>query len=323
MKNIIKVDVTLTTKTPLSISLPIAKFTKGNKWNNAPMMTRGVDEDGNKKSTCYIPATTIRGSMRRTAVLPRMEAAAEAGKPYDLPRAYMELAGQDSSSEQEIDEIDPMAIRRAREANHIVDFFGSGLGVSSRLKVSNLMPGANVEPDTFTTVKKDLDTTEGVVDLLGDKDRSAFFKRSTANSKRSKADSLVAQLEAKLKKDGSNKETKVALKEAQELTKKYNDDMGDMKVSSKNLPSWHALPAGVEWTGYMIVDRPREGDLEIIQHWLEEISHYPMLGGHQARGCGEIHIRATITVNGEEHSVIDAGGFKKPAITALKSSSAA
>lgn len=79
---IFKID--LKTEQPLSITLPVAEFTRANRFDNSPVMTRGVNWEGKKLETSYIPATTFRGMLRRNVVIPLMEECAKNGKPYTL-----------------------------------------------------------------------------------------------------------------------------------------------------------------------------------------------------------------------------------------------
>ena len=94
------INATIHTVGPLSIAMPVAEGGTANDYKNFPVMTRGVDEDGNKKLTGYLPATTLRGFLRRAVVLREMKRAASAGTPYSLQRAYAELIGQDAESEK-------------------------------------------------------------------------------------------------------------------------------------------------------------------------------------------------------------------------------
>jgi hypothetical protein len=55
---------TITTVGPLSISMP-----DGGNYGGFPVMARGIDEDGNLKRTGYLPATTLRGFLRRGWIL--------------------------------------------------------------------------------------------------------------------------------------------------------------------------------------------------------------------------------------------------------------
>ena len=88
--NKIIINATLTTVQPVSIKLP--------DQDGHPRMTRGVDSDGQPKKTAYIPATTVRGKLRRLAVQPLMQVAAAAGKPWTLHQVYESMLGQDAAS---------------------------------------------------------------------------------------------------------------------------------------------------------------------------------------------------------------------------------
>ncbi len=73
MSNII-VNGTITTVGPLSIAMPETE-----KYGGFPVMARGVDAEGNPNETGYLPATTIRGFLRRSVVVDSMKKAAADG----------------------------------------------------------------------------------------------------------------------------------------------------------------------------------------------------------------------------------------------------
>ena len=155
---------TITTVGPLSIRTPVAEGSQANRFDNFPVMTRGLDADGQVLQTGYLPATTLRGFMRRAIVTDAMAAAAAEGQHYTLQRAYAELIGQDADSEKS-QGVDLLALRKVRDENPVLDLFGSGLGIKSRLLVSHFLPTVNLLPEVFTGVRKDLDDTDGVVDM--------------------------------------------------------------------------------------------------------------------------------------------------------------
>ena len=234
MKTIV-INATLTTVGPLSITLPIAEGQMSNRYNNFPIITRGIDEDGNKQPTAYLPATTLRGFLRRAIVTDQMTQAAANGQHYTLQKAYADLIGQDAASESK-NEIDLLKLRQTREENAVLDLFGSGLGIKSRLLVSHFMPTHNVLPEVVTGVRKDLEDTDGILDLISESDRNLYLGRSGANSKRSAALTVAKGLEGKIrkaKKAGENfTELEAALKEAQGVVDKYQTDMGGMTNSN-------------------------------------------------------------------------------------------
>lgn len=305
------IKVTLKTEQPLSIKMPQAEYVPSNKWDNAPVMTLGLNSEGEPMETAYIPASTIRGMLRRNVALPAMEKRAAEGHPFTLHEAYADLIGQDAASEKQPDEIDPMAIRKLRLENPIVDLFGSGLGVKSRIKVSHFLPDHHVLPSVFTGVRKDLgDNDDGaVLDLISSDDREEYLARTNANSKRAQAEALLTSLRRKKKqgKGGADIDQEIAAAGAK--VEEYEAIMGDMKNSSRTLLHYYALPAGVEWKGRIIVDRSTDVDVEAIIAALDRFSTYPMLGGQQARGCGELSGTAEIMKDGQIKKIVSFGGF--------------
>jgi hypothetical protein len=303
--------VTITTEGPLSIAMPKAEFIQPNQWKNFPVMTRGLDEDGRPKQTAYLPASTVRGALRRGAVLPSMRAAAAAGTPYSLQRAYSELIGQDANSELQPDEIDLLLIQRLREDSPVVDLFGSGLGVKSRLKVSHFLPEVNILPEAFTGVRKDVGDTEDALDYLDETDRATYLARSQANRKRAQAVSLLENLNKK-KKRGKDLPPDIddQIAAADGLLAKYADDMGDMKNSSRTIVQHFALAAGLSLKGKLVIDGYQERDMAVLLAGLDAISQWPILGAQSARGCGEISGVADIEIARELVMSVRFGGYE-------------
>lgn len=316
--NTIVINATLTTVGPMAITMPIAEGQMGNKFNNFPVVTRGLDDDGNKLHTGYLPATTLRGFLRRAIVTNQMQQAAADGKPYTLQKAYADLIGQDAASESKGD-VDLLKLRQTREENPVLDLFGSGLGIKSRLLVSHFMPTHNVLPEVATGVRKDLDDTDGVLDLLSAPDRDTYLGRSGANSKRAAALTVVKGLEGKIrkaKKAGEDiVELETALKEAQSVVARYESDMGDMLNSSRTLTNYFALPAGIELRGRLVIEKCRERDLPMIELALNELSKRPILGAQSARGCGEIEGTFDVLVDGVLSKKISIGGWQAATVT--------
>ncbi|MGZ8257020.1 MAG: RAMP superfamily CRISPR-associated protein [Gallionella sp.] len=312
MKTIV-INATLTTVAPLSITLPIAEGQLGNKFNNFPLLTRGLDADGNKLQTGYLPATTLRGFLRRAIVTEQMQRAAAAGKHYTLQKAYQDLIGQDAASESK-DEIDLIKLRKMREDNAVLDLFGAGLGIKSRLLVSHFMPSVNVLPEVTTGVRKDLEDTDGVLDLITDSDRESYLGRSDANSKRAAAASLVKSIETKLRKtkkaNESTTELDTALLEAQAIVTRHQTDMGGMTNSSRTLTNYYALPAGIALTGRLVIEQARERDIDMLTRAFNALSMRPILGAQSARGCGEISGSFELLTDGVLTKKISIGGWQ-------------
>ncbi|WOJ93684.1 RAMP superfamily CRISPR-associated protein [Congregibacter variabilis] len=313
------VKAVLNTEGPLSIAMPVPEGGRANKWGQFPVMTRGVDEDGNKLQTGYLPASTLRGYLRRAAVLPDMQAAAEAGSPYRLPKAYAELIGQDAASEQASGDIDLVALQAQRASSPILDLFGSGLGIKSRLRVSHFLPSVNVLPDVFSGTRKDLDDSEQAFNLLNEADRESFANRSESNNKRAEASKLVKTLKARLKKSekaGDDiAEIKTQIEAAERLQEKYEALMGDMQNSSRTILEHHALPAGLELHGKLVIERDTDRDIELLLRGLDALSLDPKLGAQAARGCGEISGTFDFYRNGLLFKRVSVGSYEPAKVT--------
>jgi hypothetical protein len=280
------INGTITTVGPLSIKMPDAT-----DYNGFPVLSRGIDDDGKPLKTGYLPATTLRGFLRRAIVTHDMKEAAAKGNPYSLPKAYGELIGQDAASEKQAGEIDLLEIKKAREASPVIDLFGSGLGVASRLRVGHFIPSVNVLPDDYSGVRKDLGDTEGVIEMLAEKDATNYYQRETSNSRRAKAEELVTKLERQIRTSGKKGEDvsqlTAQLEEAKKIVAKYKDEMGDMQVSSRTLVGYTALPAGIDLHGRIVIVNAKDRDLNMIEFALDCLSRSPVLGAQSARGCGE------------------------------------
>ena len=316
--NDIVINATISTVGPLSIRVPVAEGSIANRFQNFPVMTRGITPEGQPLPTGYLPATTLRGFMRRAIVTASMTKAAEDGKHYTLQRAYAELIGQDAESEKS-EGVYLLKQRQIREGNPVLDLFGSGLGIKSRLLVSHFMPSVNVLPEAVSGVRKDLEDTEGVIDLLVESDRDAYFGRNEANSRRAAAAVVVKQIENKLKKAKKEKadtaELDVALAAAKVTEERYESQMGEMTNSSRTVLTYYALPAALKLTGKLIIQNARDRDLEMIELALNALSLRPLLGAQVARGCGEIKGTFDVMKGGALLKKVTIGGWAPAVVT--------
>jgi hypothetical protein len=322
------INANIRTVGPLSIAMPVAEGGTANQYKNFPVMARGIDEDGNKQHTGYLPATTLRGYLRRAIVLRDMTKAAAAGTPYTLQRAYSELIGQDAESEKaEQEKINPVELRKAREASPVLDLFGSGLGVKSRLMVSHFLPAVNVLPDAFTGVRKDLEDTEGVLDVVKPDEVETYLGRADANSRRASAEGLLNQLKRKLSQAKRKGEPVEDIEKEVEATQKlvdgFKSQMGEMQVSSRTLVGHYALPAGIDLKGRLVINRFKESDLEMLAYALDQLSRHPVLGAQSARGCGEITGAFDVTIDGALRRRITVGDFAPATVVEFSANVAA
>jgi hypothetical protein len=130
----------------------------------------------------------------------------------------------------------------------------------------------------------------------------------------------VKQLEGKIrrdeKKDGASEDDKKALEAARLKESAAEGEMGAMKVSTRQITTYFALPAEVELHGRMVIERAKSQDLELLEYALSELSLMPVLGAQSARGCGEI--AGTFEFTNEEGKLIKnvtVGGYSVASVT--------
>lgn len=313
-KQTIVVDAVITTVGPLSIAMPVPENGRENAFSQFPVMTRGIDDEGKKLQTGYLPATTLRGFMRRAIVTDSMIKAAESGKHYTLQRAYAELIGQDAASEAADGEIDLLKQQKQRDENPVLDLFGIGMSLKSRLLVSHFVPTVNVLPEAFSGVRKDLEDTPEAFETLSPETQATHSNRSQANSQRADAMALVKTLTRQITSSGKKGEDTTQLKAqldaAEVLADKFRGEMGEMQNSSRTLVGHHALPAGIDLHGRLIIERAKDRDLEMLSLALDALSKRPLLGAQAARGCGEITGKFTIKVDGKLKKIIEIGNWE-------------
>jgi hypothetical protein len=252
-----------------------------------------------------------------------MTKAAAENKHYTLQQAYEELIGQDAGNKSSAGQ-GLLEQQQLRAQNPVLDLFGKGMSLKSRLLVSHFLPVVNVLPEQFSGVRKDIEDTPDAFDSLLPETQAAYGNRSQANSLRSAAAAQVKDINRKLakgRKAGASAEEmqdlEAQLAAAQSLEGKYQTDMGEMQNSSRTVLEHTALPAGIELHGRLIVERAQDRDLDMLRLALNALSKRPILGGHAARGCGEITGKFNVSINGEEKEIITIGGWKNAVTTAV------
>lgn len=306
--NTIIIEATISTVGPLSIAMPIAEGQQENEWKNFPVTAMGLDDAGQPKRSGYLPASTVRGFLRRAVAMAAMQARGSGNT--SMQQAYSDILGQAGDGKEEVDLVQ---MAKERDADPILDLFGRW-SFKSRLLVSNFLPAVPVLPEPITGTRKDLEDTEGVLDALTPSDRLAYFGRSDANSARAAAEALVTGIKAKLrkaKKAGTDAtDLEAALLEAEAKASNAKTAMGEMQNSSRTITTFYALPPGLQLSGKLVVERARERDLEMILTGLEAFSQRPLLGAQVARGCGEVSGRFVVKVDGALHAIVTTGGWK-------------
>lgn len=311
----IEIRATLSAVQPLSFTLPDVGF---------PIMTR-MTATGEEK-TAYIPATTLRGRLRRCAWSEVAAALAAAGKPASLDAFYMSAIGQTRESEQEQEKVELLKIEAARAENPIASLFGSGLGLASKLQVSMAVPSVAVLPQEIRGVRKDISSEE--LDALAESAVDDWVERATANSARAKASGKAEKLSRdiyKLKQRGGDVEKIAALeKEMLEMRDEEATAAGEAGsgVSTLMPIGYQAIPAGTEFHFTMRARGATVTEIGILLRALDVFSLNPVLGAQTARGCGEVATHCTLRVRDvgadrwTDAGTMKVGGFERAVIKA-------
>lgn len=303
------------TLAPISISAPATQSGAGGGMPTMPLH--------GKSAVPYIPASTLRGRLRRAVVMPLAEAAAKAGKPWKLDRFYAYVIGQDTESEQKSETIDLGKVAAMRKAEPILDLFGIGLTLRGRLVVSHLLPTDACEVITITGTRRDLDDDEGALDLASDEDRAAFVARGTANADRVGHEQTVKGLERKIAaerrkdKNADVSELQAALGVAKTAAEDAAARMGQMRNSTRTLIEHQAMPAHVSLAGRIVVRNERDGDLNMLLGAFDALSRMPLIGAHTARGCGEVSMKITVMRDTQHVATVEVGGFRPATVDLL------
>ena len=126
----------MTAVDPISITAPAPEGWRGDKL----YQKRTILGDAGEVETLVIPATTLRGKMRRATADVVAKAAREQGSTWSLDAFYFNVIGQTRSSEEEQEYVPLDEIARQRETNPVVSLYGAGLGLASKLMVSDAVP---------------------------------------------------------------------------------------------------------------------------------------------------------------------------------------
>jgi hypothetical protein len=306
--------ITINPEQPLAISLP------GDD-RHFPVTTVGCSEDGRFIKTAYLPGTTLRGKVRHLLVTQMIERAFADGTPKNLAWIYSHMIGQDTASEKASDKIDLAGIQKTRAENPVLDLFGAGLNLSSRLLAGHFTPNTPVLPVVFSGVRRDLDSDVGVLERLTPQELQQWEDRQVMTSSKSDANKLVKLKKAELAAALKNKKDahvldaiRLELATLETQAGQLKENMGDMKNSTKHLWSYEAFPQYIPLHGTWVVERALARDLTMLQDAFSLLSLNPRIGGHAARGAGEISGSVQIFLN--DTSSLPIGsiyfGFFKP-----------
>lgn len=309
--NALFASVSLTTRQPLSFS--------HHSVEGLPTLTRGIDSEGRHLKTVFWPAAALRGRIRHDVAMSVLE---KEGK-VKLARAYMAALGQSTDGVVEDESKDVTykigEAQALREKDPVLDLFGTWK-INSRLQVSHLLPEVNVQPDRISFIRRDLDSSEDLMELLGAAEQEAFYERQALMSQASKVGDMVKVATRELMAAKKARDTRLVeelgakVEQLKTLQKSQRGEAGGDGNTTKHLLEVEMIPAGIDLLGSVVVQRAKPRDLTMLLEAFNRISLSPTFGAHQARGCGEIAGKATFTDGEGEVLAVVTFGDHKPAV---------
>jgi hypothetical protein len=278
---------TLTTVQPVSIVPPPPE---GSRQDTKKVATMPVNFPGGLQDTAYIPAGTLRGTLRRAVGFALMQAAQDHDKPWTLERTYNLLLGQNKDAEQEVEVVDVVGLKALRDAEPMLALFGSGLGFKSTLEVAHAIPDSPVAAITVRGTRHDLDHDPEALDMMAETQQGLWRQRTAANNRRAKLQIQLDQVTRSARqatgkeKDDLNKKAE-ALKAAVEAEEAQ---MLGMAVSTRQPVDYPALPAGLTMCHSLRLMNATPDTEALLLAALSYLSLNPVIGAQRARGAGEI-----------------------------------
>lgn len=301
----IVLEGSITTLEPISIVLPDTGVAKMN-----------VLISGEVKETAYIPAGTLRGTLRRNACFALMEREAQLGRPWSLFTVYNNVLGQNKDSEAAEEVIDLVKINEARKANPIIDTFGSGLGFKSTLEVAHAVPVQPISLIKLRGARRDLDADYEVLSEMPASEQALWQARTAANSRRARIESEKTTMQRAVRAlKGEEKEAaERALAEIDSELEKAKSEMLGMMVSTRQPIDYEAMPMGAELTHSMRLVNANQNTESVLVASLNYLSANPRIGGQRARGAGQIKAEYSVKrvdgFNAEVLGTLSVGAFQ-------------
>lgn len=258
-------------------------------------------------TTAFLPSTSLRGALRRSAVLDLYERRRDAGLPscLDLRSYYMLAIGGTRSRGSSAQTIDAGAEGNVRKRNPLVSVFGAAdtgdhYFLSAKAQIAHLLPASPLSPaacPSFKGVRID--------DMLRRPDQTlAMMKQGAADDWHS--------LFARTRDTSSKKKEAKSLKTAAYKAKQGGDDAGratinqqlreiDQSLESAEISvqmlidGYRALPQGLQLNSSIVLRDPTDIEVGLFLAALQRFSHEPVLGGHRAHGCGQVSAQWSVS----------------------------
>lgn len=296
---------TLTLEAPVAIALPATKGVRLAADDPTPVPTTVVyDPEAGYADTAYVPASSLRGRLRRAghdALAHRLAAMGVA--PLDLRSFYMLRIGGMKSKGKTAKALEVTREAQLRATNPFISVFGAADAgpvtfLAGRLAVSHALPAAPLSPDqcpVFNGVRTD--------DVLRDPAAAADQLPPDALDEWQK-------IFASAQETSATKARQRALKSAAGKAKGVGDaqalaearaelaDIETQLASSKGsilqpLAGYRALPQGAVLGVTLALRNATLAEVGVLLNALDAFAVDPYIGGHRHHGCGQVALTLT------------------------------
>ena len=329
---------TLTAVSPIAVSPPKLGEMGAAKDKVQRLPTMPVIDDGVPRTTAYLPASTIRGALRRAAVAVVIDLLALDGAVKLTPHDYLLLAlGGVKDRKEEGDTadtkgVDLQAVQAFRKSNPLVSLFGAmAIDIGGNLRVGHGVPTVAFTPGHLGEgARHDPFARQPALLELFDADVAEdFLVRNAARLEGNRLESQVGLAERKMRDLAKAKNSDV--EKANALKAQISQLNTDAKAAFEKaggtvniqqpLNGYEALPIGLEMRHKITGDQLTPVELALLLAALERFAFQPVLGAHVAHGCGELTGSWTVKIAGRGAPVSVAGTVALENYAGLKISS--
>ena len=296
---------------PIRPAYEIAKSEKyiegDDKTARLPRMARYFEATQSLAYTPYFPASAIRGALRRAARNVLFDYIKD--KKWGLELHRLLTIGGVSSSGPEGD-ININAIQAFRKNNPLISLFGATSGpnnpwIEGRLSVGHAIPSEPFQPSIITGIRTDpVRRKPGEITMLNEASAAALDDICNAGRTVSKLNRQTEQLKIDLKnakKAKSKDEAHIAqLTEQIEKVAEQIEEAAAISGSSVSiqlpLSGYETIPPSMPLNQRIVARGVTLVELGLFVASLRKFAKDPLLGAHQAHGCGIVRCDWDVSV---------------------------
>ena len=253
----------------------------------------------------YFPASSIRGAIRRSCRNVVFDLMSDTKWGLELHR-LLTIGGVSTSGPE--GDININAIREFRDRNPLISLFGATSGpnnpwIEGFLSIGHAIPSDTFVPPIITGVRTDpVRRKPAEITMLDDVSAAALDDICNAGRTVSKLKRQIDELSADLKKaKKANDNVTVTEKTAQidELTEKLNEAAAISGTSvSIQLPlsGYEVIPPSLPLNQRIVARGITLVELGLLVAGLRRFAKDPLLGAHQAHGCGVARCEWDVTI---------------------------